>query len=110
MSYNGWTNYETWVTKLWMDNHRPTTQFWKDVTFGIWNTAQSNTHTTRSEYARHELAETLKEECDYQVPDLPGPFMDLLNAALSEIDWIEIADSLLEEQEGYEALPVKEHS
>ena len=20
MSYNGWTNYETWAVKLWMDN------------------------------------------------------------------------------------------
>ena len=24
MSYNGWTNYETWNVALWMDNDEPT--------------------------------------------------------------------------------------
>ena len=28
--YNGWTNYETWVTKLWMDNDEGS-QEWFDV-------------------------------------------------------------------------------
>ena len=27
MSYNGWTNYETWNVALWMDNDYPSYQF-----------------------------------------------------------------------------------
>ena len=35
----------------------------------------------------------------------PSVFSDLLNAALSEVDWQEIANGLLEECEGYESVP-----
>lgn len=27
MSYNGWTNYETWSVALWVDNDEPTYRF-----------------------------------------------------------------------------------
>ncbi len=30
--YNGWTNYETWVTALWLDNDRATQCYWREAT------------------------------------------------------------------------------
>jgi len=28
--YNGWYNYETWVTALWMDNEEPSYRYWRE--------------------------------------------------------------------------------
>jgi len=28
--YNGWTNYETWAVKLWMDNEEPSYRYWRE--------------------------------------------------------------------------------
>ena len=28
MTYNGWRNYETWVTKLWIDNDQSEEEYW----------------------------------------------------------------------------------
>lgn len=105
MSYNGWTNYETWIVKLWMDNEETTQYFfWRDVSFGVWNSAIETETATRSEHARHELAEVLKEEYEHELPELAGPYRDLVGAALTRVDWFQIADSLLDEQDDYISL------
>lgn len=110
MIYNGWTNYETWAVNLWMQNEESSYHFWKDVTFGVWNSAKATDIATRSEHARFELAEVLKEEHENQLPELKGVFADLLNAAFSEVDWYEIADNLLREHgEEYEPLRRGQH-
>ena len=60
--YNGWTNYETWCVKLWIDK-----EFVTDPDNGL-------------------------------IPDLGATLAaDLLNAALSEVDWREIAENMLED-------------
>ena len=28
--YNGWTNYETWATALWLDNERESYDYWRE--------------------------------------------------------------------------------
>lgn len=33
--YQGWTNYETWAVKLWMDNEEPSYLHWKETTRAI---------------------------------------------------------------------------
>ena len=30
-SYNGWTNYETWLVKLWMDNDEGSYRHYRDI-------------------------------------------------------------------------------
>lgn len=30
-TYNGWTNYETWLAKLWMDNDEDTQGYWSEA-------------------------------------------------------------------------------
>lgn len=78
--HNGWANYETWNVALWINNEEPT-------------------YRERCDLARRargvgDLAETLKAWVHDMAPDLGASmFADLLNAALSAVDWYEIAEN-----------------
>jgi hypothetical protein len=94
-TYNGWTNYETWAVKLWMDNEEGTYNYWQDVTRDILRRSVARTYLTEREAAAIELADLLKAEHEEAAPEVSGVFADLLSAALSEVDWHEIASSLI---------------
>lgn len=32
MAYNGWSNYETWNVKLWIDNEEGSYDYWREQT------------------------------------------------------------------------------
>jgi hypothetical protein len=98
--YNGWTNYETWNVKLWMDNDESTCHYWQEQTDELWKRARENQvwpGSTRKESAAIQLADTLKSECEENQPEVSGMYADLLGAALSEVTWLEIAENMLEE-------------
>jgi hypothetical protein len=82
-TYNGWTNYETWAVKLWMDNDK-----------GAFHEFQRLATAARSEY---ELAQMIKAEHEEVMPELEGFAADLLQAAFGEVNWDEIASYLYEE-------------
>lgn len=105
--YNGWTNYETWAVKLWMDNEVGSYHYWNEAAQEAWN--ESGPESPNQFIPTHEgnaqavLAQRLKEEHDTQ-SEHPvfkaadgSVYADLLNAALSEVDWHEIASALLED-------------
>ena len=104
-SYNGWTNYETWNWKLWMDNDQGQYEYWANRVQEL-NAIQLIHQTgpyygwqTESDVRLQELADELKQDCESQLEmfDFPtaGPFTDILNAGLQSINWREIAESLL---------------
>ena len=104
--YNGWTNYETWVTKLWIDNEDTSYRFWTEAAENTFAMAEPTSVFSKSEAARYSLADELKETIaspDDEVMPTQGLYADLLQAALSEVNWSEIADSLLGDVEGYES-------
>ena len=83
--YNGWTNYETWVTKLWMDNDQGSYNYFNEL-------AKENKENA------YNLSKVIKDHFEENNPlyELPsGPYHDLLNAALSEVNWREIAETLI---------------
>lgn len=85
-SYNGWSNYETWVTALWIDNEEGS-QAWAH---------ELAVECKGNQHERYDLAEGLKAELYDAMPDLGATlWADLLNAAWSEVDWYEIADNYL---------------
>jgi hypothetical protein len=102
--YNGWANYETWAVSLWLDNEQSSYLYWREqadrhrkegpnssqVRFEIWTAEQA---------VRFNLADQVKEEVTDASP-LCGEaslYADLLGAALSEVNWLEIVDHWLAE-------------
>lgn len=82
-TYNGWTNYETWATKLWMDNDQSSYNYFNEM-------AQE----TEDVYT---LSEQIKEHFEENNPlneMQASVYHDLMSAALSEVNWHEIAESL----------------
>ena len=89
-TYNGWTNYETWNVKLWLDNEESTYHYWTGRTRQIWDDSDT------PDNAKYELSEALKDEITDEVPEITGMFADLIGAALGEVNWYEIAESYLD--------------
>lgn len=94
--YNGWHNYETWAVKLWLDNDEGSQGYWQERTEEVFEQAQPERFFTKSERALLDLTDALKEMHEEALPELTGFAADLLNAAMSEVNWREIAESLLE--------------
>lgn len=88
--YQGWSNYETWVVKLWIDNEEESYNYW-----------QERAKELIRERREHLISDELKEGHEEAVEDAgiaeAGVFTDLLNSALGEVNWYEIAQSILEE-------------
>lgn len=99
--YNGWTNYETWVVALWIDNEEASYRHWLEKAQEHWDAAPDDSRVTRGfftrpEAARERLAETLKTALTEAAPVIPAScWADLLGAALAEVNWYEIAEHLL---------------
>jgi hypothetical protein len=106
LEYNGWTNYETWVVNLWMDNEEGTHDYWLEVAEDVYNNkARENIAIgmTRMDEAIYLLADRLKDDHEDRKDSIlenagltASVWADLLGAALCEANWREIAEHLLE--------------
>lgn len=88
--YNGWTNYETWNVALWIDNDEGSQTFWHDEARRV-----LEHHEEINQMAIQDLAITLELAHEDNMPELGGTYEDLLRAALSGVDWREVAEHLL---------------
>lgn len=96
MPYNGWTNYETWCVNLHISNEQVSQDYWNGQASLLMSTTDpSNDHLdARCELAA-ELKETFLEKYDEQKPD-NTILSDLLRAALSEVNWHELAQNYVD--------------
>ena len=96
--HNGWTNYETWLVNLWMDNCEGSQQYWSEIAQD--SIDQYNEDNERQIWFHFE--DVLKEMLDDMVhgPESTVAFMaaDLLNAAISEVDTRAIAQAWVANQ------------
>jgi hypothetical protein len=104
--YNGWTNYETWCVSLWLGNdeglYETVGKMASDVCYEITDAAYE--WQTLSDARVAELAEQIASFVD-EVAEQTCPgcregasfVSDLLGAALSEVNWREIAENRLGE-------------
>lgn len=117
-THNGWTNYETWLFALWLDNERGTYEMAREMARGVvaqyaedlethgahddsFSGAVSGYCRTCGEVARRPpgaLADQLKQWASDEEPDLGASiWSDLLGAALSAVNWYEVAEHYLED-------------
>ncbi|MEM8723111.1 MAG: hypothetical protein AAGE84_28140 [Cyanobacteria bacterium P01_G01_bin.39] len=91
--YNGWNNYETWLTALWIDNDCGSYQYRCELVEQVTEEHEENSDRENC------LASSLKEWIESQNPlaENANLFTDLLNSALSMVDWDEIAENFLAE-------------
>jgi len=83
---------------LWLDNDPGTQGYWLERATEI--AAEYSTDKDEGTYsdADIELGDEIKAECEEQLDGargLSGMFQDLLSATLSEVDWREIAASIM---------------
>jgi hypothetical protein len=75
--YNGWSNYETWLVALWLNNDQASYDALEELKAedgSAYNKAQ-------------QLEELARELYEFEPVGLAG---DLMNAALGRVDWVEI--------------------
>ena len=86
-TYNGWTNKATWLVKLWMDNDQSAYSYWRE---------QVNKNTDS-----YQLADELEHYHQDISSEQVGLFADLLTSSLAEVNWHEIAQSLINDLSEY---------
>ena len=96
--YNGWSNYETWNVKLWMDNDQGSREYWKEQTLEAFGRAADK------DEALYKLSEAIKDAHEEQAQDAleaakveSSWISDILNGSIREVDWYEIAESLYDD-------------
>lgn len=83
-SYNGWTNYETWIAYTWLSDTESDERFMRELAAdGDENEAAGR------------IKEALAEQADNEVGN-GTMWADLMRAALSEIDYLELAQAFRE--------------
>ena len=82
MSYNGFSNYETWLVCLWIDSEEGSYHYWLGQAEGL---------------TAGELADRLKDEHLENLPVTSGIYCDLLTSALNAVDWLEAAEHILQD-------------
>ena len=96
MAYNGWSNYETWCVALWLDNEQGSYLECARMAQDVWDKAQAGRNSSREDVATRNLADSLQTWVNEMAPDLDvSMFVDLLGAALLEVNWYEIAKHYL---------------
>ena len=103
--HEGWTNYETWAVNLWLNNDRGSYEHWREQAREALSEAAEAGEAeaygeTVGKHAACVLARRIREAVEEGAPELGAtPYADLLNAALSAVDWVEIAEAFFEDLE-----------
>lgn len=116
-SYNGWTNYETWLLNIWADENG-WMSVWIEDAKNIFDEADAeyitrpdgNTYQlfSKEKVAKSDIIDYLKDYIDSEVMDMDtnttprlsdgnhGFLVDILKAAIDRIDLAEIADHVFD--------------
>ncbi len=85
--YNGWTNYPTWATKLWIDNDE-----------GAASEVNDLIKATPSDYEASKLLQSYMEDPATDIledANVNASLMsDLMTYAFGEVDWVEIVEAI----------------
>ena len=90
MSYNGWQNYETWLASLYFDGID-----WRDFVETVLLGGEKDEEDKKVAMLAECLKDCVEDEVD--AAGLDGFLNDLLNRAITKIDFTEIATAFLED-------------
>jgi len=90
MTYNGWTNYETWLTNLWFDGLE-FDDFIQDLSDDL------KTKDAVLEWCADYLEQLVNDFIDDATPRVSGFIADLINSAYQEIDFRDIAEHYVDD-------------
>lgn len=97
-TYNGYTNFETWLVALWLDEYGEE-DYWRERAQEAVDNADSEPFSGPERFFADDLKDWIVDEVENA--KLSGLLADLLNAAVSRVNWYEIAklktDALQEE-------------
>lgn len=85
-TYNGWTNYETWLVNLWITNDESQLEYWREC-------YQDSIGCSFDFRHARNFAEALKEQFESDAEVISGTsgfWVDLINASLANVNWEEI--------------------
>ena len=97
-TYNGWTNYATWNVALWLGNEDDS--FITEQTREFYaNAKEPEDYNTREQETAYRLAEWMKSYIEELNPlaDDASMFSDLLQSALDDVNWNEIAEHYIDD-------------
>lgn len=84
--YNGWTNRETWLTNLWLNNDMGSYEQLQEI--------------CRKDCEVWEKAEELETQFQDQLEDMydyPTFWSDIIGTALDRVDWYRIVEANMED-------------
>lgn len=104
-SYNGWTNYETWLVNVHLDNDEGSYHDREALVAEAYDEAKEahedgtchhvrfGMSSTLAECAAYRLSKSLQESVESNAPEgESGLYADLMTAALGSVNWRELAD------------------
>jgi hypothetical protein len=96
--YNGWSNYETWCVNLWLTNDEGTDRELSRIIRGFRKDEEDANSENDVYGAAKAIKEWVEDEDSGMLPDLGATMAaDMLGAAMSEVDWDEIAENHMED-------------
>lgn len=97
--YNGWKNYETWAVGMYLDGNytgQGTYQAVVELVAGQLSFQHLEGDGVERGRVASYLQQFVQDDLDASDNDIHPLASDLLNAALSEVDWYELSDAWIE--------------
>ena len=94
MTHNGWRNYSTWVTAMYLDGNY---EGGENTYLDVLDLARQIHEVQDAEDEQRVMADVLRDYVIDQVMPDGGLAGDLMNAALSDVDWDRLAEHKLDE-------------
>lgn len=104
--YNGWSNYETWSVALVIDNDQRTYSESREIVRDAIQNGEPSEYWTEEDRKRFRVADALKDWVERSLEISTEPteaepmsflVSQLVSAALSDVNWTEIAENYIEE-------------
>ncbi len=108
MSYNGYSNYETWAVQLWIDNNESSSAYWRQLASELYyhqaeEPALGGLGMTKADDAIYLLADRLRDSYNNGMERILNDanvtgtvWADLLNASVCAVNFGEIAKNIME--------------